>query len=103
MDFLGKHPAKPQLIHEDYSYKTYSPLSITRYSFIQLNELEQCGVNELVQLQGSPGFVTESPKLWPLSDAPLYVSMSLWVLFMNFLKEDILFESNLQMLKSFAF
>ena len=35
-----------QLMHEGCSY-TYPPLSIVRYSFIQLSELEQCRTNLL--------------------------------------------------------
>ena len=35
-----------QLMREGCSY-TYDPLSIVRYSFIQLSELEQCRVNKL--------------------------------------------------------
>ena len=37
-----------QLMREDCSY-TYPPLSIARYSFIQLSELEQCRVKKLAQ------------------------------------------------------
>ena len=36
------------LMREDCSY-TYPPLSIVRYSFIQLSELEQCRVTKLAQ------------------------------------------------------
>ena len=45
---LLKHPATLQLMREGYSYK-YPPLSIARYSFIQLSELEQCRVKILFQ------------------------------------------------------
>ena len=61
-----------QLMREGCSY-TYPPLSIVRYSFIQLSELEQCRVKKLAQ-----GFntntaarirtrvlVVESPKPYP--------------------------------------
>ena len=37
-----------QLMREGCSY-TYPPLSIVRYSFIQLSELEQCRVKKLAQ------------------------------------------------------
>ena len=37
-----------QLMREGCSY-TYPPLSIARYSFIQLSELKQCRVNKLAQ------------------------------------------------------
>ena len=37
-----------QLLHKDYSF-TYPPQSIARYSFIQLSELRQDGVNEIAQ------------------------------------------------------
>ena len=42
LDFFGKHSAMLQLLHEDYSFT----LSVTRYSFIQLSELWQRGVNK---------------------------------------------------------
>ena len=38
-----------QLMREGCSY-TYPPLSIARYSFIELSELEQCGVKQLAQV-----------------------------------------------------
>ena len=38
LDFSGKHSAMLQVLHEDYLF-TYPPVSITRYSFIQLSEL----------------------------------------------------------------
>ena len=38
----------PQLMREGCSY-TYPPLSIHRYSFIQLSELEQCRLKKLAQ------------------------------------------------------
>ncbi|KAK2190568.1 hypothetical protein NP493_75g00010 [Ridgeia piscesae] len=37
-----------QLMREGCSY-TYPPLSIARYSFIQLSELEQCRVKKLAE------------------------------------------------------
>ena len=37
-----------QLMRVGYSY-TYPPLSIARYSFIQLSELEQCRVKKIAQ------------------------------------------------------
>ena len=37
-----------QLMREGCSY-TYAPLSIARYSFIQLSELQQCRVKKLAQ------------------------------------------------------
>ena len=45
LSFSGKHPAMLQLMCEGCSY-TYPPLSIARYSFIQLSELEQCRVKQ---------------------------------------------------------
>ena len=41
IDFSGKHSAMLQLLHED----RYPHMSVARYSFIQLNELWQCGMN----------------------------------------------------------
>ena len=37
-----------QLLREDFSLP-YPPLSIARYSFIQLSELRQCGVKQIPQ------------------------------------------------------
>ena len=61
-----------QLMHEGCSY-TYSPLSIARYSFIQLTELEQCRVKKLVQdfntgaQYSNPGSRSREPETLPLS------------------------------------
>ena len=52
LDFSGKHSATLQLLHKDYLF-TYPPLSIARYSFIQLNELEQCRGTKLCKLRNS--------------------------------------------------
>ena len=48
-DLCWKHSASLRLLREDSSI-TYPPLSVARYSFIQLNELKQCGVNEIVNI-----------------------------------------------------
>ena len=48
-----------QLMREGYSY-TYPPLSIARYSFIQLSELEQCRVKKTC-----PRFLTTQPGFEP--------------------------------------
>ena len=59
-----------QLMREGCSY-TYPPLSIARYSFIQLSELEQCRVKKLAQGFNAAArirtrlLVVESPKLYP--------------------------------------
>ena len=59
-----------QLMREGCSY-TYPPLSIVRYSFKQLSELEQCRVKKLVQGFNAAAMirtrvlVVESPKLYP--------------------------------------
>ena len=59
-----------QLMREGYSY-TYPPLSIARYSFVQLRELEQCRVKKLAQGYNVAArirtrvLVVESPKLYP--------------------------------------
>ena len=45
LDFSGKYSAKLQLMREDYSL-TFSPLSVARYSFIQLGQLERHGQRE---------------------------------------------------------
>ena len=46
ISICGKHLATLQLLDEEYSF-TYPPLSVAMYSFIQLSELWQCGVNEI--------------------------------------------------------
>ena len=48
-----------QLVREGCSY-TYAPLSIIRYSFIQLSELEQCRVKKVAQ-----GFNTAAHDSYP--------------------------------------
>ena len=59
-----------QLMREGCSY-TYPPLSIVRYSFKQLSELEQCRVKKLAQGFNAAArirtrvLVVESPKLYP--------------------------------------
>ena len=47
---LGRTRKTPQLLREDYLFiYIYPPRSIARYSFVQLSELRQCGVNKIVQ------------------------------------------------------
>ena len=59
-----------QLMREGCSY-TYPPLSMVRYSFEQLSELEQCRVKKLAQDFNTAArirtrvLVVESPKLYP--------------------------------------
>ena len=59
-----------QLMREGCSY-TYPPLSIVRYSFKQLSELEQCRVKKLAQGFNTAArirtrvLVVESPKRYP--------------------------------------
>ena len=61
-----------QLMCEGYSY-TYPPLSIARYSFIQLSELEQCRVKKLAQgfntaaQDLNPGSLSRESRALPLS------------------------------------
>ena len=45
LDFYGKHSSHAAITLEDYSF-TVPPLSIARYSLIQLTELGRCGENE---------------------------------------------------------
>ena len=67
---LGSH--MPQLICEGCLY-TYPPLSIARYSFIQLSELEQCRVKKLAQSfntaarDSNPGPLSGESKALPLN------------------------------------
>ena len=49
LDFYGKHRTTLQLLRKYYSC-TYPPLCITGYSFIQLSELEQRGVNKIAKV-----------------------------------------------------
>ena len=49
-DFSGKHSAMLQLLCEHYSFR-YPPLSVARYSFIQLVELWQHGVNRIASFK----------------------------------------------------
>ena len=61
-----------QLLREGCS-NTYTPLSIARYSFIQLSELEQCRVNKLAQgfntaaQESNPGSRNRESEALPLS------------------------------------
>ena len=65
-----------QLMREGCSY-TYPPLSIARYSFIQLSELEQCRVKKFAQgfntaaQDLNPGSRSRESKALPLSHAAL--------------------------------
>ena len=60
-----------QLMREGCSY-TYPPLSIARYSCIQLCELEQCRVKTLAQGQDSnPGSRSQESEALPLSHCSL--------------------------------
>ena len=63
-----------QLMHEGCSY-THPPLSIARYSFIQLSELEQCRVKKLARgfntaaQDSNPGSCSRESEALPLSMA----------------------------------
>ena len=48
LDFSGKRSSHAGIMREDYSL-TFPPLSIARYSFIQLSGLRRRGVNENVK------------------------------------------------------
>ena len=69
---LGRILVSQQLLHEDYSL-TFSPLSIARYSFVQLSELGRCVENRNAQASKQqqrgfePGLSIESPAFyhWP--------------------------------------
>ena len=74
-----------QLMREGCSY-TYPPLSIARYSFIQLRELEQCRVNTFAQgfntaaQDSNPGSRSRESEALPLSHCALVNSLiSLYV------------------------
>ena len=63
-----------QLMREGCSY-TYPPLSIARYSFIQLNELEQCSETKLAHgfniaaQDSNPGYRSRESEALPLAIA----------------------------------
>ena len=65
------------LMREGCSY-TYPPLSIVRYSFIQLSELEQCRVKKLAQgfntaaQDSNPGSLSRESEALPLSHCALH-------------------------------
>ena len=65
-----------QLMREGSSY-TYPPLSIARYSFIQLSELEQCRVKKIAQgfntaaQDSNPGSRSRESEALPLSHGAL--------------------------------
>ena len=65
-----------QLMREGGSY-THPPLSIARYSFIQLSELEQCRVTKLAQgfntaaQDSNPGSLSRESEALPLSHCTL--------------------------------
>ena len=67
-----------QLMREGCSY-TYPPLSIVRYSFIQLSELEQCRVKNLAEgfntaaQDSNPGSRSRESEALPLSHCALCV------------------------------
>ena len=74
-----------QLKREDCSY-TYPPLSIARYSTIQLNELEQCRVKKLAQCfitaaqDSNPGSLSRESEALPLSHCALQQTLArTWV------------------------
>ena len=72
-----------QLMREGCSY-TYSPLSIARYSFIQLSELEQCRVKKLAQdfntaaQDSNPGSRSRESETLPLSHCALQAGVLLF-------------------------
>ena len=76
-----------QLMHEGCLH-TYLPLSIARYSFIQLSELEQCRVKKLAQgfntaaQDSNPGFRSRESETLPLSHCALHITY-MYIAFMN--------------------
>ena len=73
-----------QLMHEGCSYK-YQPLSIARYSFKQLSELEQCRVKKLAQGFNTAaqdlnvGSLSRESRDLPLSHCFLNAFVCVWV------------------------
>ena len=72
-----------QLMREGYMY-TYPPLSIVRYSFIQLSELEQCRLKKVAQgcntaaQDSNPGSRSRESEALPLSHCAL-LTTSQWI------------------------
>ena len=72
-------------MREGCSY-TYPPLSIARYSFIQLSELEQCRVNKLARgfntaaQDSNPGPLSREAEALPLSHWSLHASLQMRLL-----------------------
>ena len=72
-----------QLMHEGYSY-IYPPLSIARYSFIQMSELEQCRVKKIAQgfntatQDSNPGSRSRESEALPLSHCAQILTFISW-------------------------
>ena len=81
LNVFVKNSAMLQLMHEGCSYE-YPPLSIARYSFLQLSELEQCRVNKLAQgfntaaQDSNPGSLSLESKALPLSHSEAVKTIS---------------------------
>ena len=77
---LGSIQYMLQLMRESCSYR-YPPLSIVRYSFIQLSKLEQCRVTKLAQgfntaaQDSNPGSRSRESEVLPLSHCALQHSV----------------------------
>ena len=87
-----------QLMREGWSY-TYPPLSIARYSCIQLSELEQCRVKKLAQefntaAQDSiPGSLSRESEALPLSHCALHTENISLILFNDELSISVFYLS----------
>ena len=72
-----------QVMREDCSY-IYPPLSIARYSFIQLCELEQCRVTTRAQgfniaaQDSNPGPLSRESEALPMSHCAIYLADDIW-------------------------
>ena len=68
-----------QLMYKGYLY-TYPPLSIARYSFTQLSELEKIAQGFNISAQDSnPGSLSRQSEALPLSHCALHVSLAHYV------------------------
>ena len=89
-----------QLIRESCSY-THPPLSIARYSFLQLNELEQCRVKKLAQgfntaaQDPNPGSRSRESEALPLSHSALQRSLLSLLLLLLVVVSSLLASSSL--------
>ena len=96
-----------QLMRNGCSY-TYPPLSIARYSVIQLRELEQCRVNKLAQgfntaaQDSNPGPLSRESEALPQSHCALQLQEWFWDAHENALTKEAVPASTAEVLQRAA-